>query len=300
MITAAGVAALRRRASAARSTLVGVGALATFVGVAVLGPVLARPVAKVFGVPLRMRGLSGELATRNAMRNPKRTARTAASLMIGVALVGFMTVFAASAKTSMAGSLETEFTGTHIVQTGGSDNSSGLSPDLADELRATPGVDVVSQSRMTPAIIDGAATDPFFGFDATTVDEVFVLGSVEGDLDSLGADGIAVSAEDAAEQGWTIGSTVPATFPSGDTTFVVKAIYSGGTDWVGPMFVDLDALRANGGDELDFRVYVSGDESAIAERGGRLCVGRRARQGRVPRRRQRARSTRCSACSTPC
>ena len=84
------------------------------------------------------------------MRNPKRTARTAASLMIGVALVGFMTVFAASAKTSMAGSLETEFTGTHIVQAGGSDTMSGLSPDLADELRTTPGVDVVSQSRMSP------------------------------------------------------------------------------------------------------------------------------------------------------
>ena len=116
---------------------------------------------------------------------------------------------------------------------------------------------------MSPAIIDGSATDAFFAFDATTVDEVFVLGSVEGDLDSLGADGIAVSAEHAAEQGWTIGSTVPATFPSGDTTFVVEAIYSSGTDWVGSMFVDLDALRANGGDELDYRVYVSGDEAAI-------------------------------------
>jgi putative ABC transport system permease protein len=197
------------------------------------------------------------------VRNPKRTARTASSLMIGVALVGFMTVFAASAKSSMAGSLETEFTGTHIVQTGGSDNSSGLSPDLADELRATPGVDVVTQSRISPAVIDGAATDAFSAFDATTVDDVFVLGPVEGDLDSLGADGLAVSAEHAAEQGWTVGSTVPATFPSGDTTLVVEAIYSGGTDWVGSMFVDLDALRANGGDELDYRVYVSGDEAAI-------------------------------------
>jgi putative ABC transport system permease protein len=29
------------------------------------------------------------------------------------------------------------------------------------------------------------------------------------------------------------------------------------------MFVDLDALRANGGDELDYRVYVTGDEAAI-------------------------------------
>ena len=262
VVTAVGVAALLAGLGG-ELALVGVGALATFAGVAVLGPVLARPVAKVFGLPLRLRGLSGELATRNATRNPKRTARTAASLMIGVALVGFMTVFAASAKTSMAGSLETEFTGTHIVQAGGSDTMSGLSPDLADELRTTPGVDVVSQSRMSRAVIDGSATDAFYAFDATTVDEVFVLGSVEGDLDSLGADGIAVSAEHAVEQGWTIGSTVPATFPSGDTTLVVEAIYTSGTDWVGSMFVDLDALRANGGNELDYRVYVSGDEAAI-------------------------------------
>ncbi len=263
VLTALGVAALFGGLRG-ETALVGVGALATLVGVAVLGPVVARPVAKVLGGPLRLRGLSGELATRNATRNPKRTARTAASLMIGVALVGFMTVFAASAKTSMAGSLETEFTGTHIVQAGGSDTMSGLSPDLAAELRATPGIDVVSQSRMSRAVIDGSATDAFYAFDATTVDEVFLLGAVEGDLDALGADGIAVSAEHATEHGWTIGSTVPATFPSGGTTFVVEAIYSSGTDWVGSTFVDLDALRALGGDELDHRVYVSGDETAIA------------------------------------
>ena len=200
VITAGGVGALLA-GSSGEIALVGVGALATFVGVSVLGPVLARPVARLFGVPLRMRGLSGELATRNAMRNPKRTARTASSLMIGVGLVGFITVFAASAKTSVAGSLETEFAGTHIVQSGGFDNSAGLSPDLADDLRSTPGVDVVAQARVSPAVVDGAATDTFFAFDATTIDEVFVLGSVEGDLDSLGADGIAVSAEEADRQG---------------------------------------------------------------------------------------------------
>ena len=152
-----------------------------------------------FGVPLRLRGLSGELATRNAMRNPKRTARTASSLMIGVGLVGFITVFAASAKTSVAGSLETEFAGTHIVQSGGYDNSTGLSPDLADALRVTPGVDTVSQARLSPAVVDGSATDAFYAFDATTIDQVFTLGAVEGDLDALGADGIAVSAEQAAD-----------------------------------------------------------------------------------------------------
>ena len=72
ILTAGGVAALLAGLQG-ELALVGLGALATFVGVAVLGPVLARPVAKVFGLPLRARGVAGELATRNAMRNPKRT-----------------------------------------------------------------------------------------------------------------------------------------------------------------------------------------------------------------------------------
>src|SRR5690606_38913866 len=134
------------------------GAVGLIAGTAVLAPVLVRPVAATLGLPLRALGLRGELATRNAVRNPKRTARTAASLMIGVALVGFMTVFAASAKTSLGNSLDTDFAGTHIVHGGGSDNLSGLSPQLADELRATADVDLVTQMRVTPAIVDGEMT----------------------------------------------------------------------------------------------------------------------------------------------
>jgi putative ABC transport system permease protein len=243
---------------------VGLGALAIFVGVAVLSPVLARPAARLLGIPLRIRGVSGELATRNAMRNPKRTARTAASLMIGVALVGFITVFAASTKTSVAGSLESDFTGTHIVQTAGAGETSvGLSPRLAEALRTTPGVDAVAEGRLSPAIIDGTADETIFAFDARTIGQLFRLGSVQGDLGSLGTHGIAVSADEAANKGWAIGSTVPVTFPSGDAQFVVTAIYSGGTDWVSSQFVDLAAFTANDIDPLDARVYVSGDESAI-------------------------------------
>ena len=263
LITVAGVSAVLTGLSNGALALVGLGALATFVGVSVLGPVLARPVARLLGAPLRLRGLSGELATRNAMRNPKRTARTAASLMIGVGLVAFLTIFAASAKTSMAGSLDEDFTGTHVVQTGGFDNTSGLSPELADDLRSAPGVDVVAQTRISPAVVDGSETDAFYAVDATTIDQLFELGAVEGDLDALGADGIAVSADQAHDEGWTIGSTVPVTFPTGDATFVVEAIYSGATDWVGSQFVDLEAFQANGAEDLDFRVYVSGDETAI-------------------------------------
>ena len=40
------------------------------------------------------------------MRNPKRTAATASALMIGVGLVAFITIFAASTKQSISGSAD--------------------------------------------------------------------------------------------------------------------------------------------------------------------------------------------------
>jgi putative ABC transport system permease protein len=78
---------------------VGLGLAAVFMGVSVLGPLVARPVSRVLGAPLAVR-TTGRLAQQNAMRNPSRTAATAAALMVGVTLVSVMTIIAASMKTS--------------------------------------------------------------------------------------------------------------------------------------------------------------------------------------------------------
>src|SRR5207244_7168568 len=64
---------------------VGLGAATVFFGVAVLSPLIVRPVARFLGRPLR--GTARTLGRENAMRNPKRTASTAAALMIGLGLV---------------------------------------------------------------------------------------------------------------------------------------------------------------------------------------------------------------------
>jgi putative ABC transport system permease protein len=80
--------------------LFGPSLLAIIVGVLMLLPAAARPLASLIGVPLRMRGLPGELARQNAMRNPRRTSSTAAALMVGLTLVVSMGVFASSLKAS--------------------------------------------------------------------------------------------------------------------------------------------------------------------------------------------------------
>ncbi|HEV7763177.1 MAG TPA: ABC transporter permease, partial [Acidimicrobiales bacterium] len=96
--------------------LIGLGAPVVFVGVAILGPVIARPVSRIIGAPLaRFRGTPGAIARQNAMRNPKRTSATAAALMIGVALVGLITILAASTKASVHDAIEKDFKGDLVV-----------------------------------------------------------------------------------------------------------------------------------------------------------------------------------------
>ena len=79
--------------------LLGGGAALILFGVSLFSPRLVRPLASLTGRPLeRLRGLTGRLARENAMRKPGRTATTAAALMIGLALVVFVTIFAAGAQ----------------------------------------------------------------------------------------------------------------------------------------------------------------------------------------------------------
>ena len=80
--------AARSRTSwgSARACSIAFGVLLLFVGVAMISSKLVRPIAAVVGVPgERIAGVSGFLARRNTLRNPGRTAATAAALMIGYA-----------------------------------------------------------------------------------------------------------------------------------------------------------------------------------------------------------------------
>src|SRR5690606_20104171 len=89
-VTGAGLAAL---AVAATLTgvlvtpsvwLAGTGAVLALLSFVVLGPVASATAVRVLGTPLdRLRGVTGSLARRNALRSPKRTAATASALMIG-------------------------------------------------------------------------------------------------------------------------------------------------------------------------------------------------------------------------
>src|SRR6266542_2939384 len=117
-----------------RISFVGAGAVVIFLGVAILSPLIARPLARWIGWPFaKAFRLPGNLARQNAMRNPRRTSATAAALMIGLALVTFAGIFVASAKASFGNVLDRTVSADYIATT---QNFQGFSPDVAKHLAA--------------------------------------------------------------------------------------------------------------------------------------------------------------------
>jgi putative ABC transport system permease protein len=137
--------------------LVGGGAAVSFFAVALFSPRLVPPLATVAGWPLeRLRQLTGRLARENAQRNPSRTAVTAAALMIGLALVTFVTVFAAGLKSTVAQVVDENFAGGLVIQ-----NSNGFGPIPAGAAFAAsrvPGVDSVETLREAQAKLLGSGS----------------------------------------------------------------------------------------------------------------------------------------------
>ena len=87
--------------AASRLSMMAVGVVLLFVGVALSARWFVRPLAGAIGWPLeRLFAEPGLLARENAMRNPGRTATTAAALMVGLGLVVFVAVFANGIKAS--------------------------------------------------------------------------------------------------------------------------------------------------------------------------------------------------------
>jgi putative ABC transport system permease protein len=117
---------------------VGAGAAGLFLGVAMLSPGIARPLASVLGRPLaRTLGVAGKLGRENSMRSPRRTAQTAAALMIGLALVSAMATFGASLSRSATASADQAISADLIVTPSGSGQ---LSNAAAGGAAAVPGV----------------------------------------------------------------------------------------------------------------------------------------------------------------
>jgi putative ABC transport system permease protein len=226
LVTAVGVALLLAglfRSEGNRLVNIASGAVVVFFGVAILSPLIARPLARVIGWPFaKVFRLPGTLARENAMRNPRRTASTAAALMIGLALVSFVSIFAASIKASTTEILEESVSADYILM---NDNFQPFSPEAAERLAEQPELAAVAGIRFAPWKLNGA-NKTLQGIDPATFQQVVRTEVTAGNLSDLSSGGLAVRDEVAEENGWTVGDRVPMEFPrNGVQQIPVKAIY---------------------------------------------------------------------------
>jgi len=202
---------------------VGAGVVVIFLGVAALSPLIARPLAGGIGWPFaRAFRLPGNLARENGMRNPRRTASTAAALMIGVALVTFAGIFVASAKSSFGSILDKSVTADYILTT---QTFQGFSPELAKRMADLPELEAVTAVRSATWKLNGQS-QTLSGVDPTSYDELVRTETTSGDIGALASGGVAVQDTVAEQHGWRVGSVVPMEFPrNGVQQEPVKAIY---------------------------------------------------------------------------
>ncbi|WP_199044620.1 ABC transporter permease [Glycomyces salinus] len=219
--------------------LTGIGV--SFVGITLLTPILSRPLVAALGA-LMSWSFAGKLGKLNAGRNPRRTAITAAALMIAVALITGIATLVSSIKATTSEVLDLNLDSDLIVSGAqGGANIPSFSRETLEEIRAVPEVASV-----------GDVYADFFGTEVDGQEAVLsssedlgaslgVLGGsvAEGSIDDLPADSVVIDEGTADDRDLALGDSVEVTFGDGETAELQVAAILDGYDltngwWVAP------------------------------------------------------------------
>ncbi|HEY5877254.1 MAG TPA: ABC transporter permease, partial [Ilumatobacteraceae bacterium] len=197
------------------------GTIAIFLGVTILSPLAVRSVTGLLGLPLRMiAGVSGRLAQKNAARNPRRTATTAAALMIGLALVSTALVVGESVKATIGSTFERSAKAEYYL----TDDLEEVEfpATLVDQIRRSDVVAAATGFTPLEARIDGRVTD-VVGLDFDQIDALLDLEVQAGGFDRTVANPLVMSVDAATENDASVGDAFTVEFANGslvDTTIV--------------------------------------------------------------------------------
>ena len=247
------------------NNLLGFGVLFVFVGTIVIGPSIARPVALFLGRPAEtLRGVTGQMARQNAARNPKRTSRTSAPVLIGVALVTAVSALAASINGQISDIFTEQFKGDYAVNSN-AEGFGGLSPNLATTLSKIEGVDDASGiGTALTKINDKGRT--LIVISPSTIGGNYDIGLVNADYSVLDKDGILISESLAKRDDLKIGSVIPVTFGDGVTRdLTVRALYVH-DDLADDRVISRETFAGTTVSSFDFSIYITLDKDANNEK----------------------------------
>jgi putative ABC transport system permease protein len=214
----------------------GLGSLLLVIGLVAVGPALVTPIAHGFSSLASLafaRAGTAQLAESNLSRQPTRTAITATTTMISLAILVMAASILSSISLTFTGMLEESLGSDYLllpptVSLWGS--NIGAAPELADELRLVDGVAVVSTMRFAAAQVNGAAVgllgiqprfynqtsgltfsqgDPEAAYQAMEKGRAMIINGILGSLAGIG-----------------LGDSVPVLTPGGEQTYQVVGVAS--------------------------------------------------------------------------
>ncbi len=228
VIAVVGIAALAGGLTGSAIQLVGVGAVAIFIGIGMLAPLVARPMASVLGRPLAaVLGVSGRLGRENSMRSPRRTAQTSAALMVGLALVSTIAVFGASLSKSATSAVDEAVSADYIITATGNGGNGQFGSSVATAAQSAPSAGTVSTVYGGSFEIKGSRAD-LAGLSPEHLSDTVILR-----MDSKGSGPAAlatgqllIDSSTATTKHLSVGSVVPVKFvDTGSSTIRVGGIF---------------------------------------------------------------------------
>lgn len=255
-------------------SLLGAGAVAVFLGVAILSPRLVPPLTGAIAALLRpfSRGVAAQLARENTRRQPGRTAATAAALMIGVALVAFVAIFANGIQGAIDNAVDSSLEPRTLI----AQNTDGFSalPARAPALLADrPEVATVSPVIFTVGQVRGIeGTTDVTGVDPATFGRSWRTEWEQGSdatLRRLDARGTILTKPFAEENDLGVGDTLTIRSRTGERgTYTVRGIVDGRALFAS-VTLSVDVVRRAFGEQRPSFLFVglrAGTDEAAAKR----------------------------------
>ncbi|NKZ04505.1 ABC transporter permease [Actinomadura latina] len=255
---AAGAGLVAAGSAADELVVTGAGALALMTAAVAASPLLSGPAIRVLAWPFaRFGGSAGRMGARNALRDPRRTAATAAALIIGLALIAAVSVIVQSMAASVDRQLDAGLTADYRVT-----GRSQITPVAPDAVRAAAGVAGVRSAipiRTARFELDGSVRTAAAGAPGE------LLGHFRLPLESgsprVHGDELLVGRSVAKAQGWTVGSTIEGRYQDGARrTFRIAGVYADRpsiTASAPSMIIDWAGYRAHAPDAPIDRIEIN-------------------------------------------
>ena len=228
--------------------LLGIGAATLMIGLTLVSSLVAAPISRALGAPIAaVYKRPGVLAKENAARNPRRTATTAAALMIGLSLVSMAFVVGETLRSDLTELVETTVQADFAIFPR---NDIGLVPAaVLDDLEASPDLESAAGIKYWNTTIDhdGSSTGIAASQDGVEVgtvpferiDAVLDLDLIEGSYEAIDDDSLAIRDTVADDLGAGLGDVLEVQLFDGSTADLeIAAIFEDGTIFTGTIVTE--------------------------------------------------------------